>query len=128
MSVANDVKGFLAQYPVEVRDLALRVRAFVLEAVPAAKEKIDSSAKIIGYGFGPGYKDLICTIIPSKSGVKLGIARGAYLPDPASIMKGSGKVHRHVPIDALADLKNPAIKLLLKAAFAAWKRETKAGG
>lgn len=39
---------------------------------------------------------MVCTLIISPSGVKLGIVGGVELPDPHSLLEGSGKTHRHV--------------------------------
>jgi len=44
---------------------------------PKAQESIDESAKLFGFSYGPGYKGLVCTLIMSRTGVKLGIVRGA---------------------------------------------------
>ncbi len=68
---------------------------------------------MIGYGFGAGYKDMICTIILSKAGVKLGIVGSAALPDPTRLLEGTGKRHRYVPIAEASDLKKPGLKSLL---------------
>ena len=65
----------------------------------------------------------MCTLIPSRAGVKLGIVRGAELDDPRGLLAGSGKVHRHVAaLRSPADLKRPGVRPLLKAALAAWRR------
>ena len=59
----------------------MKVRALVLDVIPQAIEQADSGAKIIGYGFGPKYADIVCVIMPVKSGVNLGFYRGTELPD-----------------------------------------------
>ena len=89
---------------------------------------MDESARVIGYGYGPGYKGIVCTLILSKAGAKIGIAHGAALPDPKHLMQGKGKVHRHVPLRTIADLKQPGLTPLLKAALAAWKERHEANG
>jgi hypothetical protein len=122
------VVAFLDTYPPNVRDVALQLRQMIMSTIPDVQETVDRPARIIGYGFGPRYADTICTIIPSKTGVKLGIVRGAELSDPRSLLTGKGKVHRHVPLTALADVKKPGLKRLLEAAFAAWKMRRKAEG
>jgi hypothetical protein len=83
---------------------------------------------VIGYGHGSGYADMICTIILSKTGVKLGIVGGADLPDPRGLLDGSGKRHRYVAFAEVADLKKPSVTALLEAAFAAWKKRRAAAG
>ena len=54
----------------------------MLDLIPDAKEVLDRSARVVGYGFGTGYKDTVCAIILSQKGVKLGLGEGASLPDP----------------------------------------------
>jgi len=122
--MGTEVETFLAAYPQEVRDVAMAARALLAEALSGAEETLDESAKLLGYGYGPGYKGVVCTLLLSKTGVKLGIARGSELPDPKRLMQGSGKVHRHVQLRTTADLEQPGLKPLLKAALTAWKKRT----
>jgi hypothetical protein len=124
MPVPKDVEELLMLYPSEVQDLALAARELIHELVPGASELVDASARVIGYGYGPGYKDTICTLILSQRGVKIGVARGTELPDPNGLLQGSGKVHRHVPILELADLRQPGLKSLLEAGVTAWKQRS----
>jgi hypothetical protein len=91
-------------------------------------ETLDGSANLFGYGYGPGYKGLVCTLLLSKTGVKLGISRGSELSDPKDLMQGSGKVHRHVQLRTRDDLNQPGLKPLLKAALAAWKKRNENNG
>ena len=115
-------EGVLDRYPPEVQDLARKTRRLVLELLPDAEESVDSSVGVVGYGYGAGYRGLICTIILSRSGVKLGLSHGAELPDPNGLLQGAGKVHRHVAIMTASDLRRPGVKPLLRAAAAAWRR------
>jgi hypothetical protein len=127
MPIPSEVDEFLALYPPGVRDIALAARALVLETVPNATETVDRTARVIGYGYGPGYKDTICALILSKTGVKVGIARGTELPDPDQLLQGSGKVHRHVQLGTGDDVANPGLKQLIEAALAAWRQRAGAG-
>jgi len=117
----SDVASFLNTYPAAVAEIGLSVRDTIRAAIPGVRETLDRSARVVGYGFGPGYKDTICTIIPSKKGVKLGIVRGAELPNLDGLLTGAGKIHRHVVVDTVADAKRPQVKQLLKTAYTAWK-------
>jgi hypothetical protein len=122
----TDIEAFLASYPAEVTDLAHAARRLLAGALPGAEETLDQSARVIGFSYGPGYKGTVCALILSKTGVKIGLFRGSELPDPKGLLRGSGKVHRHVALETLADLKQPGLKPLLKAALAAWKARNKA--
>jgi hypothetical protein len=119
----NDVEHFLADYPPPVRAAAAGTRQLILATLPDVEEVLDRPARIVGYGYGRRYSDLICTIIPSKTGVKLGIVRGADLPDPDKLLTGTGKQHRHVEVGAGTTATKPALKRLLQRALAAWKKQ-----
>jgi hypothetical protein len=84
----------------------------------------DAQAKLIGYGYGTGYKDTICTILLSKKGVKLGLFYGSQLPDPGHLLEGTGKVHRFVPIHSKKDIANPALEKLMQDALNAYKKRS----
>ena len=115
------VADLLEPYPPEVRKLALATRAFVLKVIPNAIEQVDSKSKVIGFGFGTGYKDMICSLMPAKGWVTLGIGWGVELPDPEKLLEGAGKVHRHVKVRSEADLKCPALAVLIKDGIAHWE-------
>jgi hypothetical protein len=117
------VVKFLAAYPPEVRRVALELRRTVLGTIPDGLEMVDSAGKVIGYGFGSGYADLICTIIPSQKGVKLGIVGAAHLPDPDRLLEGTGKRHRYVALKGVADARRPGLEALLEAAVGEWKKK-----
>jgi hypothetical protein len=94
--------------------------------LPGVAETVDESAKLLGYSYGPGYKGVLFSLIMSQTGVKLGIFRGAELPDPKHLMGGAGKVHRHVQLRSVDDIKRPGLKQLLKAAVSAWRKRNRA--
>jgi hypothetical protein len=116
----------LAKYPAEVRALATAARAALAKWLPKSEQEVDSSAPVIGFGYGPGYKGLVCALIISKTGVKIGLSRGSELADPAGLLAGSGKVHKHIQLRSPSDLRNPAVRALVKAAHAGWKQRTAA--
>jgi hypothetical protein len=60
-------------------------------ALPGAEETLGESAKLLGYTFTvPGYNGLLCMLLLSKNGIKLGIAHDLELPDPKQLMQGRG--------------------------------------
>lgn len=123
---ASEADAFLATYADDVRELADAARKALAKALPGAAEGVDRPAKLLSYSYGPGYKGLVCTLLMSKTGVKLGIFRGSELPDPAGLMQGAGKVHRHVQLRTAADLERPELKRLLAAALAAFRARSAA--
>ena len=116
----NDADAFFDEYAAAVAETAKALRATIRTALPKADESVDRPDCVVGYSFGPGYAGLICTIIPSKTGVKLGVVNGATLPDPAKLLEGAGKKHKYVVVKDVASAKRAALKALLKSAHVAW--------
>jgi len=128
MNGENDVLSFMAAYPSTVQSIALELRLLILSSMPGIGEIVDRPARIIGYGFGAGYRDMVCTIILSKTGVKLGIVQGVELTDVTGLLQGTGKRHRYVLLTKMSDLDQPGLKPLLEAALAAWQVRSKRSG
>jgi hypothetical protein len=120
--MAIKAETILTKYDEKVSTLGLQLRHFLLSELKDSIEMPDPAANIIGYGYGTGYKDLICTIIPSKKGIKLGFNRGSELPDPKKLLTGSGKVHKYVEIKSQADIHSAALKQLLEEALEALRK------
>jgi hypothetical protein len=116
---------FLSQYSPEVLNHALLLREILLKQLPGITEQADLPAKMVAYGYGQKYTELICVIIPSKKGLKLGFNRGIDLPDPDKILEGSAKISRYVVINSEEQIKSAAINQLLKAALLAYKERIK---
>ena len=76
---------FLKPYDEGVRQLALALRALVLEELSPCRENIYDAynAVAIGYGSSPRLRDGICHIAVYSKHVNLGFNKGALLPDPA---------------------------------------------
>jgi len=114
----DPVEQFFANYPARVSELAAALRRLVIASLPGVAETLDEPGRVVGYAVGAGYAGLVCTIIPSKTGVKLGVVRGAELSDPHGLMEGSGRKHRYVQLAQRNDLDRPGLAELLQAARA----------
>jgi hypothetical protein len=122
--IPSSVGELFAVRPAAVRDLALAARQLILGTLPGAIELADPKANLVGYGYGTGYKDLVATLILSKTGVKIGLVQGASLPDPASLLQGAGKVHRYVDIRTQEQLRRPEVLQLLEMGLSAWRERS----
>ena len=120
------VDKLLARYPPGVRTVATGARRLIRKLLPRVDETVDAKGGLIGYGYGPGYRGTVCTMILSQSGVKVGLVRGSELDDPRGLLAGSGKVHRHIPFKTPADLERPGVSELIAATYAAWRERTTA--
>lgn len=105
--------------PPDAQVLADKARRLLLKLLPEAEETVDPTASVLSYGYGPGYRGMICTLLLSKSGVKIGFVHGAELADPAGILEGSGKKHKYIQLKTASDLNRAGVKQLIEAAYAA---------
>jgi len=109
---------FLKPYDQEVRDVALSLRALVLEEMAPCYENIYDaySAVAIGYGTSDRLRDGIFHIAVYSNHVNLGFNDGASLDDPKGILQGSGKVIRHITMKASEDLERPELRAYIRRA------------
>jgi len=111
----TEFESFLANYPLNVAQKALELRQLIIANLPNITEQIDAPAKMVAYCYGQKYAELICVLIPSKKGLKLGFNRGVELKDPFKILEGNGKISRYIQIKLDDDLNlQPTIGLLLE--------------
>lgn len=121
----KNIDDFLSNYSDEVFSSSLKLREIILANLPGITEQLDLPAKMIAYCYGQKYAELICVIIPSKKGLKLGFNRGSKLPDPDHLLEGSVKISRYVVIQSEKDIRPAAIKRLLVNALKLYKQEIK---
>jgi len=114
----RQLRDFLDAFPADVAKLFAATRRAVLVASPDAHELIYDAynALTIAYSFSGRLRDAFCHVAAYSSHVNLGFNRGAELPDPHGILAGSGARIRHVRVSAAADLRAPALRVLLRAA------------
>ena len=113
----KEIEMFLSQYDAEVYKNALVLREIIFANLPNIIEQIDAPANMIPYCYSQKYAGLICVIIPSKKGLKLGFNRGTSLPDPDNLLEGKGKISRYVQIKSSEQINSPALKQLLTNAL-----------
>ena len=119
------IDSFLSQYDESVYSSALQLREVLLANLPGIIEQLDVPAKMVAYCYGQKYSELICVIIPSKKGLKLGFNQGSKLPDPNGLLQGTGKISRYVEIKTEKEIKSAALKKLLATALKACKERMK---
>lgn len=116
------LKIFLGNYEQQIVRLILRLRQVISSNLPDIIEQVDLPAKMIAYIYGQKYSEMVCTIIPSKKGIKLGFNRGLDLPDPDHLFKGTGKISRYVQIKTEEQIESSSIKILIGNALKAYKQ------
>src|SRR5258706_11934941 len=121
MAQASEIDVFLSSYAAPVQAIATRARKALLKAVPGCSETLDTSARVVGYGYGPGYSDIVCVLILAKGGVKLGLPEGVGLPDPERLLQGTGRRHRHVQLTSPELIESSALEALIRSAVSAYR-------
>ena len=121
MADNKDIENILGQYSDEVYSNALKLRKIIFENLPRVQEQTDIPAKMIAYAYGQKYIEMVCTLLPSKKGLKLGFYRGVDLPDPENLLSGNGKISRYIEIRKQEDIKIKPLTTLLREAFKAYK-------
>lgn len=116
------ISDFLSHYNERVYAHAIALREIILANLPDVKEQVDVPAKMVAYCYGQKYTELVCVLIPSKKGIKLGFNRGVNLSDPHHLLEGIGKISRYIEIKNEEQIQSPALKALLESALEAYKR------
>jgi hypothetical protein len=100
----------------QIRACRAKLRARFLDAVELVYDNYNFL--VIGYGPSSRASDAIVSLAASARGVNLCfLQRGPELPDPTSIVRGSGKVARNVRLESPDDLDRPDVTALIDAAL-----------
>ena len=109
----------LARYDEAIQKLALAVRKLILEEAPEASEFVYEVYTIADhFAFTERPSDAFVFITSHANWVNLGFNFGVLLPDPGGLLRGEGKLIRHVRIAQPMDLDAPGVRELVRAAIA----------
>jgi hypothetical protein len=110
---------FLDRYSPPVAALARDCLAKMRARLPGAVQLVYDNYNALVIGFGPSERasEAIFSIVLYPRWVTLFFLRGAGLPDPRHLLKGSGKVVRHIVLASAADLDLPPIQNLMAKAL-----------
>jgi hypothetical protein len=115
---SEELIRLLSQFDLKVGELALELRAMVLEEAPAAVEKLlRVYALVFWYSLTGKMSDAFVQVVIYTKGVNLMFNRGAELEDPHGVLVGEGKIIRHIKVRQPEDLKNPHLRKFIRAAL-----------
>ncbi len=114
--MVDTVVEFLSDYPEEIRAISGELRDMARNAMPGAHEFLYYDA--INYSLSNSPLERICYISPTQKHVTLGFLFGTQLDDQHRLLQGIGKRARHVKVGTLEEARNPALKEMVKAAWA----------
>jgi hypothetical protein len=115
------LEAFIDPYAPEVAALARDAFGRLRARLPGAKVLVYDNYNALAIGFGAtgrtGEAFLSLALFPRW--VSLFFLQGASLPDPRGVLRGGGRVARHVVLKSAADVDEAAIVELIDAAVAA---------
>ena len=119
MTPAKQVESFIAKFDPAIAKLARSSRLALRKRLPTAHQLVYDNYNALAIGFGPTERtsDCIVSLAVYARGVSLYFLYGAALPDPDGILEGKGNRGRFVRLNAVEDLKTPAVEALLKEAI-----------
>ena len=113
------VKAFLERLSPEARPRVLALRAVIRGVAPGAEESILWGG--LSYHrpeIGGRVKGAVCQITVKDGVVRLDFIHGIRLANPAGLLRGDGVSKRHVPIETVADARQPEVATLVRNAAA----------
>ena len=116
-SPEEQLTGFIGKYTPEIGILAQTVLAKMRAHLPGAIELVYDNYNALVIGFGPTERtsDAVFSIALYPRWVTLFFLQGVGLPDPQKLLKGSGKIVRHIVLKEATDLDKPAVQKLMAA-------------
>jgi hypothetical protein len=112
--------AFLAKFTPEIGALTREALEKMRARLPGAVELVYDNYNALVVGFGPTERasEAILSIAVVPRWINLCFLQAAGdLPDPENLLKGSGKVARHIEIRDAAELDQPAIQALIAHAL-----------
>lgn len=116
----RELLDFLAPFADDVQQIALALRARLLESMPNFHEFVWDATNAVSLAYTPSnrWQDAVVHVATYTKHVNLGFNDGASLPDPLGILVGTGSRIRHVSFGSLADVGAPWVEDYLSAALA----------
>ncbi|HYS55341.1 MAG TPA: hypothetical protein VER58_16410 [Thermoanaerobaculia bacterium] len=119
MTPEKQLAGFMARYTPEIRTVARAALEKMRRRLPGAIELVydNYNALVIGFGTTDQASDALFSIVLYPRWVTLFFLRGAKLRDPKKVLKGSGKIVKHIVLQSADDLDKPEVRALMQQAL-----------
>jgi hypothetical protein len=91
------------------------LRDYILEIHPASVELVYHTHALSSvFCLSEKLSDAFCMINIYSQHLNLGFNKGSLLKDPHQLLKGTGNLIRHIPVELPADYRNKNVKELIK--------------
>jgi hypothetical protein len=116
---AKKLDTFLDKFEPAIAAEARAVLAKVRDRLPGAAELVYDNTYALVVGFSPNERpsDAVFSVVVYPRYVVLYFLNGAVLPDPAGMLKGEGKVGRHIRLESAGTIDMPAVRELMDDAI-----------
>lgn len=130
VSSAKQAAAFTAKFDPTIARLARSARTALRKRLPTAVELVYDNYNALAIGWGPNERasEVIVSLGIFARGVSLYFTHGAKLPDPQKLLQGSGNQGRFIRLESVAQLDQPAVTALLRAAIRQGKTPLPATG
>jgi hypothetical protein len=117
---AKQIASFLAKYNPEVAFDAKASRAKMQKRMPGGFELVYDNYNALVFGYGPTERpsEAVLSLAVMPQWVTLCFLKGANLPDPKKLLRGSGSIVRNIRLQSPADLDEPDVKEFITLAIA----------
>jgi hypothetical protein len=119
VSPQKQLDGFLAKYLPEIEDQARACLKILRTRLPGAVQLVYDNYNALVIGFGPSEKasEAVFSLVLYPRYLVLFFLQGAKLPDPDALLRGDGKIVRHIRLATPRDLNRADIRELMKTAL-----------
>jgi hypothetical protein len=101
----------------KIIELFKGLRQYILEIYPESNELLyQTHALTTVFSISDKLSDAFCMLPIYTNHLNLGFNKGTLISDPYKLLKGTGNLIRHIPVDSPADYKNKKVKDLIKSA------------
>lgn len=93
------------------------LRNYILEIYPGCNELLYQTHALTDvFSISDRLADAFCMIPIYSSHLNLGFNKGTLIHDPHQLLKGTGNLIRHIPVNDPADYRNKKVKTLIRSA------------
>lgn len=118
-SPKQQLDSFIGRFKPEIAAQARIVLERMRARMPWAVEMVYDKANSLVVGFGPTEKpsEAVFSMVVFPKWILLYFLQGAILPDPNGLLKGEGKVGRHIRLSGAEMMDDPGVRELMDDAI-----------
>jgi hypothetical protein len=126
----KQLAAFIGKFDPPMQRLIRAARKKMRAHLPGATEFVYDNYNFFVIGYGPGDRpsEAVFSLAAQAKSLSLCFLQGAGLPDPAGLLRGSGKVVRSLSLDTADRLETPEVRALMDLALQRAKVPISVGG